>query len=138
MMNLDVVEVLAILAAGFTAGSIFTIGIYKIATHEKDKEEEPISVVYKALRDDIHDYNDCILNRLKSIENTIGVIENCTGDTLAIVDTIKDDMDKVTNSKKDKMVKYTNAIKESFGQFTKEFLNRIENTVKDGKDEEDE
>ena len=28
-MNLDVVEVLAILAAGFTAGSIFTIGIYK-------------------------------------------------------------------------------------------------------------
>lgn len=67
-MNLDVIEVLAILAAGFTAGSIFTIGIYKIATHEKDKEEEPISVLYKALRDDIHDYNDCILNRLKSIE----------------------------------------------------------------------
>ena len=27
-MSLDVVEVLAILAAGFTAGSIFTIGIY--------------------------------------------------------------------------------------------------------------
>ena len=133
-MNLDVVEVLAILAAGFTAGSIFTIGIYKIATHEKDKEEEPISVLYKALRDDIEnigDYTDCVFNKLKTIED-------CVGDTLAIVDSIKDDMDKVTNSKKDKLIKYTNAIQESFGQFTKEFLNRIENTVKDGKDEEDE
>lgn len=54
------------------------------------------------------------------------------------MDSIKDDMGKVTNSKKDKLIKYTNAIQESFGQFTKEFLNRIENTVKDGKDEEDE
>lgn len=130
-MNLDVVEVLAILAAGFTAGSIFTIGIYKIATHEKDKEEEPISVVYKVLRDDMEINTKALMESLKTIED-------CVGDTLAIVDTIKDDMDKVTNSKKDKMVKYTNAIKESFGQFTKEFLNRIENTVKDGKDEEDE
>lgn len=130
-MNLDVIEVLAILAAGFTAGSIFTIGIYKIATHEKDKEEEPISVVYKVLRDDMEINTKALMESLKTIED-------CVGDTLAIVDTIKDDMDKVTNSKKDKMVKYTNAIKESFGQFTKEFLNRIENTVKDGKDEEDE
>lgn len=130
-MNLDVVEVLAILAAGFTAGSIFTIGIYKIATHEKDKEEEPISVVYKVLRDDME------INT-KALMESLNTIENCVGDTLAIVDSIKDDMDKVTNSKKDKMVKYTNAIKESFGQFTKEFLNRIENTVKEGKDEEDE
>lgn len=131
MMNLDVVEVLAILAAGFTAGSIFTIGIYKIATHEKDKEEEPISVVYKVLRDDMEINTKALMESLKTIED-------CVGDTLAIVDSIKDDMDKVTNSKKDKMVKYTNAIKESFGQFTKEFLNRIENTVKEGKDEEDE
>ena len=130
-MNLDVVEVLAILAAGFTAGSIFTIGIYKIATHEKDKEEEPISVVYKVLRDDMEINTKALMESLKTIED-------CVGDTLAIVDTIKDDMDKVTNSKKDKLIKYTNAIKESFGQFTKEFLNRIENTVKDGKDEEDE
>lgn len=130
-MNLDVVEVLAILAAGFTAGSIFTIGIYKIATHEKDKEEEPISVVYKVLRDDMEINTKALMESLKTIEN-------CVGDTLAIVDSIKDDMDKVTNSKKDKLIKYTNAIKESFGQFTKEFLNRIENTVKDGKDEEDE
>lgn len=130
-MNLDVVEVLAILAAGFTAGSIFTIGIYKIATHEKEKEEEPISVVYKVLRDDMEINTKALMESLKTIED-------CVGDTLAIVDSIKDDMDKVTNSKKDKMVKYTNAIKESFGQFTKEFLNRIENTVKDGKDEEDE
>lgn len=130
-MNLDVIEVLAILAAGFTAGSIFTIGIYKIATHEKDKEEEPISVVYKVLRDDMEINTKALMESLKTIED-------CVGDTLAIVDSIKDDMDKVTNSKKDKMVKYTNAIKESFGQFTKEFLNRIENTVKDGKDEEDE
>lgn len=131
MMNLDVVEVLAILAAGFTAGSIFTIGIYKIATHEKDKEEEPISVVYKVLRDDMEINTKALMESLKTIED-------CVGDTLAIVDTIKDDMDKVTNSKKDKMVKYTNAIKESFGQFTKEFLQRVENTVKEGKDEEDE
>lgn len=130
-MNLDVVEVLAILAAGFTAGSIFTIGIYKMATHEKDKEEEPISVVYKVLRDDME------INT-KALMESLNTIEDCVGDTLAIVDSIKDDMDKVTNSKKDKMVKYTNAIKESFGQFTKEFLNRIENTVKEGKDEEDE
>ena len=130
-MNLDVVEVLAILAAGFTAGSIFTIGIYKIATHEKDKEEEPISVVYKVLRDDMEINTKALMESLKTIEN-------CVGDTLAIVDSIKDDMDKVTNSKKDKMVKYTNAIKESFGQFTKEFLQRVENTVKEGKDEEDE
>lgn len=131
MMNLDVVEVLAILAAGFTAGSIFTIGIYKIATHEKDKEEEPISVVYKVLRDDMEINTKALMESLKTIED-------CVGDTLAIVDTIKDDMDKVTNTKKDKLIKYTNAIKESFGQFTKEFLNRIENTVRDGKDEEDE
>ena len=131
MMNLDVVEVLAILAAGFTAGSIFTIGIYKIATHEKDKEEEPISVVYKVLRDDMEINTKALMESLKTIED-------CVGDTLAIVDSIKDDMDKVTNSKKDKMVKYTNAIKESFGQFTKEFLQRVENTVRDGKDEEDE
>lgn len=130
-MNLDVVEVLAILAAGFTAGSIFTIGIYKIATHEKDKEEEPISVVYKVLRDDMEINTKALMESLKTIED-------CVGDTLAIVDSIKDDMDKVTNSKKDKLIKYTNAIKESFGQFTKEFLNRIENTVRDGKDEEDE
>lgn len=130
-MNLDVVEVLAILAAGFTAGSIFTIGIYKIATHEKDKEEEPISVVYKVLRDDMEINTKALMESLKTIED-------CVGDTLAIVDSIKDDMDKVTNSKKDKMVKYTNAIKESFGQFTKEFLQRVENTVRDGKDEEDE
>ena len=131
MMNLDVVEVLAILAAGFTVGSIFTLGIYKIATHEKDKEEEPISVVYKVLRDDMEINTKALMESLKTIED-------CVGDTLAIVDSIKDDMDKVTNSKKDKLIKYTNAIKESFGQFTKEFLNRIENTVKDGKDEEDE
>lgn len=130
-MNLDVMEVLAILAAGFTAGSIFTIGIYKIATHEKDKEEEPISVVYKVLRDDMEINTKALMESLKTIED-------CVGDTLAIVDTIKDDMDKVTNSKKDKLINYTNAIQESFGQFTKEFLNRIENTVKDGKDEEDE
>lgn len=130
-MNLDVIEVLAILAAGFTAGSIFTLGIYKIATHEKDKEEEPISVVYKVLRDDMEINTKALMESLKTIED-------CVGDTLAIVDTIKDDMDKVTNSKKDKLIKYTNAIQESFGQFTKEFLNRIENTVKDGKDEEDE
>lgn len=130
-MNLDVVEVLAILTAGFTAGSIFTIGIYKIATHEKDKEEEPISVVYKVLRDDME-------IKAKALMESLKTIEDCVGDTLAIVDTIKDDMDKVTNSKKDKLIKYTNAIQESFGQFTKEFLNRIENTVKDGKDEEDE
>lgn len=131
MMNLDVIEVLAILAAGFTAGSIFTIGIYKIATHEKDKEEEPISVVYKVLRDDMEINTKALMESLKTIED-------CVGDTLAIVDTIKDDMDKVTNTKKDKLIKYTNAIQESFGQFTKEFLNRIENTVRDGKDEEDE
>lgn len=130
-MNYDVVELLAILAAGFTAGSIFTIGIYKIATHEKDKEEEPISVVYKVLRDDMEINTKALMESLKTIED-------CVGDTLAIVDTMKDDMDKVTNSKKDKLIKYTNAIQESFGQFTKEFLNRIENTVKDGKDEEDE
>lgn len=130
-MNLDVVEVLAILAAGFTAGSIFTIGIYKIATHEKDKEEEPISMVYKVLRDDMEINTKALMESLKAIED-------CVGDTLAIVDTIKYDMGKVTNSKKDKLIKYTNAIQESFGQFTKEFLNRIENTVKDGKDEEDE
>ena len=130
-MNLDVIEVLAILAAGFTAGSIFTIGIYKIATHEKDKEEEPINVLYKVLRDDMEINTKALMESLKTIED-------CVGDTLAIVDTIKDDMDKVTNSKKDKLIKYTNAIQESFGQFTKEFLNRIENTVKDGKDEEDE
>lgn len=132
-MNLDVVEVLAILAAGFTAGSIFTIGIYKIATHEKDKdkEEEPISVVYKVLRDDMEINTKALMESLKTIED-------CVGDTLAIVDSIKDDMDKVTNSKKDKLIKYTNAIKDSFGQFTKEFLQRVENTVKDGKDEEDE
>ena len=42
MMNLDVIELLAILAAGFTAGSIFTIGIYKIATHEKDKKRKSL------------------------------------------------------------------------------------------------
>lgn len=130
-MNLDVVEVLAILAAGFTAGSIFTIGIYKIATHEKDKEEEPLSIEYKLVREDMDKNTKSILERLKTIED-------CVGDTLAIVDTIKDDIDKVTNSKKDKLIKYTNAIQESFGQFTKEFLNRIENTVKEGKDEEDE
>lgn len=130
-MNLDVIEVLAILAAGFTAGSIFTIGIYKIATHEKDKEEEPISVVYKVLRDDMEINTKALMESLKTIED-------CVGDTLAIVDTIKDDMDKVTNAKKDKLIKYTNAIQESFGQFTKEFLNRIENTVKEGKDEENE
>lgn len=130
-MNLDVIEVLAILATGFTAGSIFTIGIYKIAQPKEDKEEEPISVVYKVLRDDMEINTKALMESLKTIED-------CVGDTLAIVDSIKDDMDKVTNSKKDKMVKYTNAIKESFGQFTKEFLNRIENTVNDGKDEEDE
>lgn len=132
-MNLDVVEVLAILAAGFTAGSIFTIGIYKIATHEKDKEEEeePLSIEYKLIRKDMDKNTKALMGSLKTIED-------CVGDTLAIVDTIKDDMDKVTNSKKDKLIKYTNAIQESFGQFTKEFLNRIENTVKEGKDEEDE
>lgn len=131
MMNLDVVEVLAILAAGFTAGSIFTIGIYKIATHEKDKEEEPISVVYKVLRDDMEINTKALMESLKTIED-------CVGDTLAIVESIKEDTRKITDSKKDKLIKYTNAIKESFGQFTKEFLNRIENTVRDGKDEEDE
>ena len=130
-MNLDVVEVLAILAAGFTAGSIFTIGIYKIATHEKDKEEEPLSIEYKIIREDMDKNTKALMESLKTIED-------CVGDTLTIVDTIKDDMDKVTNTKKDKLIKYTNAIQESFGQFTKEFLNRIENTVKEGKDEEDE
>ena len=130
-MNYDVIELLAILAAGFTAGSIFTIGIYKIATHKKDKEEEPLSIEYKLIREDMDKNTKALMGSLKTIED-------CVGDTLAIVDSIKDDMDKVTNSKKDKLIKYTNAIQESFGQFTKEFLNRIENTVKDGKDEEDE
>ena len=136
-MNLDVVEVLAILAAGFTAGSIFTIAIYKIA-HPKEKEEKPINTLYKILREETKDNSKDILKSIEKSSKDIGEILECIEEMQMDVDYIKENMDEVNAPKKDRIVKYTNAIKESFGQFTKEFLNRIENTVRDGKDEEDE
>ena len=136
-MNLDVIEVLAILTAGFTAGSIFTIGIYKIA-HPKEKEEKPIDTLYKILREEMKDNNKDILKSIeKSSKDTQEILE-CVEEIQMTVDDIQERIEEINIPKKDKMVKYTNAIKESFGQFTKEFLQRIENTVRDGKDEEDE
>lgn len=136
-MNLDVIEVLAILAAGFTTGSIFTLGIYKIA-NPKEKEEKPINTLYKILREEMKDNSKDILKSIeKSSKDTQEILE-CIEEIQMDVDDIQERINEIDIPKKDRIVKYTNAIKESFGQFTKEFLQRIENTVNDGKDEGDE
>lgn len=63
------------------------------------------------------------------------MIETPSKKSLEILEKIEKDIKNINDSKKVKLVNYTNAIKESFGQFTKEFLERVENTVKEGKDE---
>lgn len=66
------------------------------------------------------------------------MIETPSRKSLEILENIEKDIKNINDSKKSKLVNYTNAIKESFGQFTKEFLERVENTVREGKDENNE
>lgn len=63
------------------------------------------------------------------------MIETPSRRSLEILEKIEKDIKNINDSKKAKLVNYTNAIKESFGEFTKEFLERVENTVNEGKDE---